>query len=115
MAIEQLGAGNQLVVAAAKQTEPSGSGATRRTPEDARNRPGDPVSTPVEVPAAEKIAQPATSTTLEFSIDADSGRAVVKIFDDATRELVRQMPMEEMLALAKSLDQLKGLLLHAKA
>ena len=113
MAIEQLGAGNQLVVAAAKQMEPSGSGATR-TPEDAKNRPGDPISAPAEVPAAQKIAQPATST-LGFSIDADSGRAVVKIFDGATRELVRQMPMEEMLALAKSLDQLKGLLLHAKA
>jgi flagellar protein FlaG len=40
---------------------------------------------------------------------------VVKIIDSATRDLVRQIPMEEMLVLAKSLDQLKGLLLHTKA
>jgi flagellar protein FlaG len=40
---------------------------------------------------------------------------VVKITDRATGELVRQIPMEEMLALAKSLDRLQGLLLQTKA
>ena len=113
MTIEPLGAGNQLVVAAAKQMESAGPGPTR-TPEDAKNRPDGRTPASGEVQAVQKIAQPVAST-LEFSIDADSGRAVVKIFDNATRELVRQMPMEEMPALAKSLDQLKGLLLHAKA
>ena len=75
-------------------------------------KPPEDAPAPKEARAAQNIAQPVAST-LEFSIDPDSGRAVVKIFDSATRELVRQMLMEEMLALAKSLDQLKGLLLHA--
>ena len=113
MAIEQLGAGNRSAVAAAKPTEPAGLGPTG-TSEDARNRQGGHAPASTEALTVQKIAQSVTST-LEFSIDADSGRAVVKIFDNATRELVRQIPMEEMLALAKSLDQLKGLLLHAKA
>ena len=52
---------------------------------------------------------------LEFSTDAETGRMVVKIMDRATGELVRQIPMEEMLALAKSLDRLQGLLFHTKA
>jgi flagellar protein FlaG len=113
MAIEQLGAGNRSAIAAAKPTEAAGLGPTG-TSEDARNREGGHAPTSTEALTAQKIAQPVAST-LEFSIDPDSGRAVVKIFDNATRELVRQIPMEEMLALAKSLDQLKGLLLHAKA
>ena len=45
---------------------------------------------------------------VEFSLDADSGRVVVKIIDSATQEVVRQIPMEEMLALAKALDQFQG-------
>ncbi len=113
MAIEQIGAGNQLVVTAAKQMSPAGPGPTRIL-EDGKNRPDSHAPVSAKFQPVQKIAQPVTST-FEFSIDADSGRAVVKIFDSATRELIRQMPMEEMLALAKSLDQLKGLLLHAKA
>ena len=107
MSIEPIGAGNQSVTAAVKPAETSPTW----TPGNVKNWPED-APAPKEARAAQKIAQPVTST-LEFSIDPDSGRAVVKIFDTATRELVRQMPMEEMLALAKSLDQLKGLLLHA--
>jgi flagellar protein FlaG len=60
------------------------------------------------------VAAPDTSM-VEFSLDADSGRVVVKIIDSATQEVVRQIPMEEMLALAKALDKFQGLLLHTKA
>lgn len=79
MTIEPLGAGNQLVVAAAKQMESAGPGPTR-TPEDAKNRPDGHAPASGEVQAVQKFAQPVAST-LEFSIDPDSGRAVVKIFD----------------------------------
>jgi flagellar protein FlaG len=51
---------------------------------------------------------------MEFTIDPDSGKQVVRIMDCTSNELVRQIPMEEVLARAKSLDQLKELL-HAKA
>lgn len=64
--------------------------------------------------AVQEVARPDAST-LEFHTDADTGRVVVKITDTATGELVRQIPMEEMLALAKSLDRLQGLLLQTKA
>ena len=62
---------------------------------------------------AQEISQPAIST-MEFSIDAESDMVVVKIIDSKTRELVRQIPMEEMLALAKALGRLQGLLLNTK-
>ena len=34
-------------------------------------------------------------TDLEFSIDMDSHRTVVKVVDQKTKELIRQMPTEE--------------------
>ncbi len=52
---------------------------------------------------------------LQFSIDEESGKTVVKIVDSSTKEVVRQMPSEELLAIAHALDRLKGLLLKQKA
>lgn len=55
------------------------------------------------------------NSSLEFSIDEDTGTSVVKIMDKETKELIRQIPSEEMLAIAKALDTIKGLLFHQKA
>lgn len=52
---------------------------------------------------------------LEFSIDDESGRTVVKVMDTETNEVIRQMPSEEVLAISKALDKLKGLLLRQQA
>ena len=53
--------------------------------------------------------------TLLFSIDKDTGTTVVKVIDTETEEVIKQIPSEEMLALAKALDQLRGLLVKQKA
>lgn len=47
---------------------------------------------------------------LSFSIDEETGIRVVKVTDLATKEVIRQFPSEEVLAIAKSLDKLQGLL-----
>jgi flagellar protein FlaG len=49
----------------------------------------------------------ASSQSLEFSIDEDSKGIVVKVIDQATREVVRQMPSKEALEIAKSIDKLQ--------
>jgi flagellar protein FlaG len=77
------------------------------------DRAPSPASVQPAKEMAQEISQPAIST-LEFLIDAESNVVVVKIIDSTTRELVRQIPMEEMLALAKALGRLKGLLLNTK-
>jgi hypothetical protein len=41
-------------------------------------------------------------------VDDDTGQLVVKIIDRSTKEVIRQMPSEEMLAIAKTLDSIKG-------
>lgn len=55
------------------------------------------------------------NSNVEFSIDRDTGKTVVKIVDGATKEVLRQMPSEEALAIAKTLDGIKGLLIAQKA
>lgn len=54
------------------------------------------------------------NTSLEFSIDDESGTVVVKVTDKETKEVIKQFPSEEALELAKALDKLKGLLVQQK-
>jgi len=42
---------------------------------------------------------------LEFSIDNDNGQVLVRVVDAHTHELVRQIPSEEVMALAQKIDQ----------
>ncbi|MFN2308627.1 MAG: flagellar protein FlaG [Gammaproteobacteria bacterium] len=56
---------------------------------------------------------------LQFSIDETLGRTVIKVLDSETQEIVRQIPTEEVLALARYLSQLEdkqveGLFLQAR-
>lgn len=57
----------------------------------------------------------ALSRGLEFSIDTGSKLPVVKVIDQQTQEVIRQMPTVQALEFAKSLDQVLGKLLSAKA
>lgn len=52
---------------------------------------------------------------LEFTVDEESGTNVVKVLDKESKEVIRQMPSEEMLRIAKSIDQIVGVLLNQKA
>lgn len=53
---------------------------------------------------------------LQFSIDEASGQTIIKVIDSQSKELIRQIPPEEVLALARNLDQLKdGGILQEKA
>jgi len=52
---------------------------------------------------------------LEFSVDAATGRPLVRVLDTDTGEVVRQIPGDESLALARALDQLQGRRLDTKA
>lgn len=55
-----------------------------------------------------------TLQTIQFSIDQESGRLVVKVIDTATQKILRQMPNEVALNVAKTLDGLKGLIVSLK-
>jgi len=50
------------------------------------------------------------SNNLQFTIDEDTNIRVVKVVDTETEEVIRQFPSEDILAMAKALDQWQGLL-----
>jgi flagellar protein FlaG len=74
-------------------------------------KPGDLQS------AVEKIQEfvSKTASDISFSIDGDSGRTVVKVIDRTTKDVIRQIPSQEMLELAQAMDKLQGLLIKQKA
>ncbi len=55
------------------------------------------------------------STSIQFSLDHDTGRTVVKMIDTQTDEVLRQFPSEEMLAISRSIDRMQGLIVNRKA
>ncbi|MBI1396958.1 MAG: flagellar protein [Betaproteobacteria bacterium] len=57
----------------------------------------------------------AAGASLEFTIDKDSGKTVVKVVDSATSQVIRQIPSEELLSLARHMTKLEGMLLNQKA
>ncbi|OQA33330.1 MAG: flagellar protein FlaG [Betaproteobacteria bacterium ADurb.Bin341] len=66
------------------------------------------------VEAVQKFIEPLASN-LQFSIDEETGIRIVKVVDAATKEVIRQIPSEEILQIAKALDRLQGLLFQQKA
>ncbi|MCB5207510.1 flagellar protein FlaG [Methylovorus mays] len=57
----------------------------------------------------------AVANNLEFSVDRDTERVVVKVVDKETHEVVKQFPSEEALAISKALDKLQGLMVKQTA
>ena len=51
---------------------------------------------------------------LEFSVDPDLDRVVVKVMDGDSGTIIRQIPQQEVIDLAKRLETPTGLLLHHK-
>ncbi len=68
------------------------------------------VVTPDELgEAVENINQFVNSQgrTLNFSVDEESGKPVVKVIDFETKEVIRQIPSEEVLTMAKAIKKLQ--------
>ena len=53
--------------------------------------------------------------SLQFSIDRDTSRVVIRVIDLSTGEVIRQIPPDEILRMDKELDRMLGMLLNKKA
>jgi len=51
---------------------------------------------------------------VDLSVDRDTGQVVVKVSNTSTGEVISQVPSENALKLAKSLDSLTGILVDKK-
>lgn len=58
-----------------------------------------------------------SNANVEFSIDQDTKRTVVKVVESGTGQVIRQFPSEDILNIAHAIDQMqqRGLLLKQKA
>ncbi|MGI9258909.1 MAG: flagellar protein FlaG [Gammaproteobacteria bacterium] len=56
-----------------------------------------------------------TQRTLQFTEDAATGKMVMTVVNPETKEVIRQVPADELLALAQSLQSLVGQLVNAEA
>lgn len=93
--------------------------AARDSQKNDADTPRDTVSTPREevekaTDQLKKFVSPVNSD-IQFSIDEDTGITVVKVVDKSTNEIIRQIPGDEVLQIAKALDRLQGLLVKQQA
>ncbi|MBL0207797.1 MAG: flagellar protein FlaG [Propionivibrio sp.] len=106
-----------------QQSNPEASAVSRAahafvaSPAQENSTPAQPVGQEqlkAAVSSVREYIQP-FNNNLEFSINDETHQLVVKVVDSETKEVIRQIPSEEMLAIAKALDSIKGLLFKQKA
>lgn len=85
---------------AAQQSQPIHQAATAAQVQDA-------------VAQVQKFVEP-VAQNLQFSVDMESGKTVVRLIDVRSKEVLRQIPSEEMLAIARALGKLQGMLVNQK-
>lgn len=56
-----------------------------------------------------------TGQQVQFSVDDDTGTTVLRVTDAESGALLRQIPGDEALAMARILDSMKGVLIRQKA
>jgi flagellar protein FlaG len=80
------------------------------------NKPAevDKASLDIAVKKLNEFVAPALQT-IEFAIDEQSERMVVKVIDTASQKVLRQIPNEEVLSMSKTLDKLQGLVIKQTA
>lgn len=101
--------GPQLVVVEAGSTA-AAAGAAGEGKGEAEVR--QPVSREAVQEAGQKAEQffQNVRRNLVFSEDSSSGRTVVSVIDSETGEIIRQIPPEQVVRIAESLGELRGLL-----
>ncbi len=127
MSIQSVGASSTQYAPPVQAT--SGAGAARKAeapPEAVRAQSAQ------EPQGADKATQPSSeqlnqavkqiqdvitksANSLQFSIDEDLGLSIVKVVDTESKKVIRQIPSEEVLKIAKALDTLQGLLVKQQA
>lgn len=91
--------------------------ATRAVAASAPARSKSPAPAPQSVSQAVAAINRALgrSRGIEFSIDPDTHQTVVLIRDLQTKEVIRQIPSEEALAIARTIESVQGVILRQKA
>jgi flagellar protein FlaG len=94
---------------------------TARIEEQSKSSISEASNTPTMTPKQlEKVAQQLQdfmgemNRSLEFLVDKDSGRDVIKVLDKSTGDLVKQYPSEEVLGIISKLSNATGNLIDTE-
>jgi len=109
-AVQKIAGGQKPLVEAASL--PAAAGA-----DDGAGKPAQMISKEALDAAVDKLNRfiAPTMQTIEFSMDSELDRMVVKVVDTATNQVLRQIPNEEVLAISRTLDKLQGLVIRQTA
>lgn len=122
MAIQQISSlatttASQAVVVSPSQPAQASEAAPAQTPQA-------PLPLQLEKSSAEQMqravaeirkAVAPVARNLQFFIDKETGKTIVKIVDAETNEVIRQIPGDEVIAIARAIDRMQGLLIKQKA
>ena len=90
------------------------SQAQNATSDGTKQKKPDPLELQNSVKQLNDVAK-LYSSQLEFSVDKETNIQVVKVVDQETQKVIRQIPSEEVMDIAKALDKLQGLLVKQQA
>lgn len=117
---DQISSIGQAVVREAPVSRPAPAAAEASAP--AEGKPAAPPAAQGADPAVLKKATEqinefikSSSRNLQFSVDKGTGRIIVKVVDQESGEIIRQIPPEETLAIAKDLGNPQGVIIRSKA
>lgn len=98
-------------------TAPDGAERKTAAPAPTQHSPAQASTAELETAVATiNQAMRQSNRNLEFSLDTDTRKTVVKVVDTNTGELIRQFPSEKALAISRSIEQFQqGILLTHKA
>lgn len=110
------GTGNSAVRASTRPAQPA-----REASDAAAAKPSATVSAAESAASVRQAVDEANealrsvSAGVEFSLDEGSGKVIVRVVDSETDEVLRQIPSEQMLAISRAIDDLRGLLIKQEA
>jgi flagellar protein FlaG len=82
--------------------------------------PAAPVVAPTQEQLKQAVSQANTSlqkvaSSLQFEIDPDTKQTVIRLVDTSDNKVLRQVPSPEVIAIAKAIDKMQGLLIKQVA
>ncbi|MCG5524768.1 flagellar protein FlaG [Ectothiorhodospira haloalkaliphila] len=101
-----------------QELPPAADRAGQRTMAEKQVEQGNPADLTAQVEdAVQRINEfvQVVQRDLQFTVDDSTGRTVVKVFDSQSEELIRQLPPDELLAVAEYMDEVRGMLVKEKA
>ncbi|MDP1996705.1 MAG: flagellar protein FlaG [Gallionella sp.] len=111
--------GEPVVVVATRSNIDATPSAPVESPQAATRQDATQQSSPAELKQAlESLNRTLkqSNKNLEFSVDTDTHKVLVKLVDTETGDMIRQFPSEEALAISRSIEQFQqGLLLKQQA